>query len=61
MEQRIVKKKKKKKRGTWSSLNIFFKLVGAFSVIYPNLPLTRCGSYLKFQRNAKGKNQQLDS
>lgn len=50
MEQRIVKK-----AGNLESLKYFFKLVGAFSVIYLNLCQTRCENCLKFKR----KNQQL--
>lgn len=41
--------------GNLEFLKYFFKLVGAFSVFYPNLPLTRCGSYLKSKGNAKAK------
>lgn len=45
MEQRIVKK-----AGNLESLKYFFKLAGAFSVIYLNLCQTRCENCLKFKK-----------
>lgn len=48
MEQRIVKKKKEKKKEV-EFLKYFFKLVGAFSVIYLDLPLSGWERCLKFK------------
>lgn len=55
MEQRIVKREGKKKKEV-EFLKYFSKLVGAFSVIYLNLPLSGWECCLK----CKGENQQLN-
>lgn len=55
MEQRIVKREGEKKKEV-EFLKYFSKLVGAFSVIYLNLPLSGWERCLK----CKGENQQLN-
>jgi len=55
MEQRIVKREGKKKKEV-EFLKYFSKLVGAFLVIYLNLPLSGWERCLK----CKGENQQLN-
>lgn len=56
MEQRIVKREGEKKKKEVEFLKYFSKLVGAFSVIYLNLPLSGWERCLK----CKGENQQLN-